>query len=90
MPTMSHVPTPESRLAIKTAAGLGASESYLTHILKIDVPTLKEHYQHEIDTGAAEMSAPVLAKLRRQADSAIASPTRSKARKFLATHKPPA
>jgi hypothetical protein len=87
---MSHVPTPESRLAIKTAAGLGASESYLAHILKIDVPTLKEHYQHEIDIGAAEMSAPALAKLRRQADSAIASPARSKARKFLATHKPPA
>lgn len=58
-----HVPTDKDRLTVKVMVAGGIEQVDIAGVLGISGPTLRKHYRREIDTGAAEIGAQVVASL---------------------------
>lgn len=59
----AHVPTSEGRNLVSVCSACGYTLEQTAEMLKISIPTLRKHYEHELNTGRDVMVAKVAANL---------------------------
>ena len=71
-----HVVTDKDRLTVKVMVAGGIEQTAIAGVLGIAPKTLRKHYRREIETGAAEIGAQVVASLITMAVGQKAAPGR--------------
>lgn len=67
MPARQHEPTDEKRTQVRSLAGLGIPHRDIAPFVGISPPTLRKHYEHELQQGKTEANAKVAQSLFRKA-----------------------
>ncbi|MFC0386865.1 hypothetical protein [Muricoccus vinaceus] len=64
-----YVPTAEQRRTVRVMSGFGIPQTDIATLLEIDPKTLRLHFRHELDRGAAEATVKVAQTLFSMATS---------------------
>lgn len=59
----AHVPTNEGRTLVSVCAACGYTLEQTASLLKVSIPTLRKHYEHELTSGRDAMIAKVAGNL---------------------------
>lgn len=79
----SFKPTPEQRSSVQLMAGHGWEQDKIAKLLKIQAKTLRKHFREELDNGAVNVEAALVAAQFKRATSSDSPATAQKATEFI-------
>ena len=78
----SHRPTAAARDSVQTLAAAGISQAKIAETLQLSWPTLRKHYTHVLQKGAARKQFEILSALEKAAKAGSVSAMKHLAMKF--------